>query len=102
MQKPVSEEPTLLSMAKDSWQVYVIETSDAKLYTGITTDITQRWQQHQSGKGAKFFRGRKPQRLCYLEFYANRSAASRREAEIKKMTRQQKLLLIASSPVTRS
>ena len=78
------------------WQVYLIEASDTKLYTGITTDIEQRWQQHLSGKGAKFFRGRKPLRLCYLEFHTDRSAASRREAEIKKMTRQQKLELVAS------
>jgi putative endonuclease len=78
------------------WQVYLIEASDTKLYTGITTDIELRWQQHLAGKGAKFFRGRKPQRLCYLEFYADRGAASRREAEIKKMNRQQKQALIAS------
>ena len=77
-----------------SWQVYIIEASDSKLYTGITTNIELRWQQHVSGKGAKFFRGRKPVRLCYVEHQLDRSHASKREAEIKQWTRAEKLNLI--------
>lgn len=83
-------------MDKSSWQVYIIESSDSKLYTGITNNIEQRWQSHLHGKGAKFFRGRQPKRLCYLEFHDNRSKASKREAAIKQLTRQQKLALIAA------
>ena len=79
------------------WQVYIIEASDTKLYTGITTNIEQRWQQHLSGKGAKFFRGRKPHRLCYVENQPDRSQASKREAELKKLTRAQKLALIGNT-----
>ena len=78
------------------WQVYIIESSDSKLYTGITTDITLRWQQHQAGKGARFFRGRQPRRLCYLESCSNRSEASKREAAIKQLSRTEKLALIAA------
>jgi len=79
------------------WQVYIIEASDSKLYTGITIDMQQRWLSHRSGKGAKFFRGRTPEKICYLEGGHTKSSASKREAEIKKMTRQQKLILINAS-----
>ena len=77
------------------WFVYIIKTSDNLLYTGITTDIARRWSAHSSGKGgAKFFRGRKPQRLCFLEGGHNRSSASQRESTIKKMSRSEKLQLM--------
>lgn len=78
------------------WTVYIIEASDHSLYTGISTDVSRRWQEHLSGRsGAKFFRGRKPQRLVYQEQLEDRSSASRREAEIKKLSRADKLRLIA-------
>jgi putative endonuclease len=85
-------------MSSPDWQVYIIEASDSKLYTGITTDINQRWDLHTSGKGAKFFRGRQPKKICYLETNHNKSSASKREAEIKKMTRADKIILINKSP----
>jgi putative endonuclease len=78
------------------WSVYMIESSDGRLYTGITTDMARRWQDHSLGRnGAKFFRGRKPTRLRFLEAGHDRSSASKREAAIKKLTRPNKLLLIA-------
>ena len=85
-------------MGNSGWQVYIIEASDSKLYTGITTDIEQRWLLHSSGKGAKFFRGRQPKKICYLENNHDKSSASKREAEIKKMTRVEKKILIEKSP----
>lgn len=85
---------TLELMNESSWQVYIIESSDSKLYTGITNNMEQRWESHLNGKGAKFFRGRQPKRLCYLEFHDNRSSASKREAAIKQLSRQEKLALI--------
>ena len=85
-------------MANTEWQVYIIEASDSKLYTGITTDIQQRWLLHSSGKGAKFFRGRSPQKICYLENNHSKSSASKREAEIKKMSRAAKKILINNCP----
>ena len=75
------------------WMVYIIQADDTSWYTGITNDFAARWQKHLSGKGAKFFRGRKPEKLHYLEKGHNRSSASRREAVIKKLSRTQKLLL---------
>jgi len=76
------------------WLVYIIEASDHSLYTGITKDMSRRWQQHSSGTGAKFFRGRKPLNLKFVESEHTRSTASQREAAIKKLGRQAKLRLI--------
>ncbi|HTG82214.1 MAG TPA: GIY-YIG nuclease family protein [Geobacteraceae bacterium] len=82
-----------------NWQIYIILCSDDSLYTGITTDIERRLRQHATGHGAKYFRGRRPMRLLYLESGHTRSSAVRREAEIKKMKRTDKCLLISSAPV---
>ncbi len=79
------------------WQVYIILCTDNSLYTGITNDLRRRLVQHAAQRGAKYFRGRKPLRVVYLEAGHNRSSASRREAMIKKLSRDEKLLLIAST-----
>lgn len=85
-----------------NWLVYIIEADDLKLYTGITNNLEKRWHAHNHLKsGAKFFRGRKPLAIRYQETGHNRSSASRREAEIKKLSRAQKLQLIDTySPLT--
>jgi putative endonuclease len=80
-----------------NWLVYIVVCSDDSLYTGITTDIEQRLALHAGGKGAKYFRGRTPTRLVYLETGHTRSTATSREAGIKKMRRDAKLLLLTSS-----
>jgi len=78
------------------WQVYIILCSDNSLYTGITIDVTRRLGQHAGQGGAKYFRGRQPEQLVYLENGHTRSSASKREAAIKKLGRTGKLRLIAS------
>ncbi len=78
------------------WQVYIILCSDDSLYTGITTDIERRFDQHVAGTGAKYFRGRSPRRLVYLEGGHDRSSASRREVEIKRLRPDEKRLLFIS------
>jgi len=80
-----------------NWQVYIILCSDDSLYTGITTDVERRFAQHLAGTGAKYFRGRSPCRIVYLESGHNRSSASRREVEIKRLRPADKRLLITSS-----
>jgi putative endonuclease len=80
-----------------NWQVYIILCSDDSLYTGITIDAQRRIAQHIAGAGAKYFRGRQPRCLVYLENNHERSSASRREAQIKKLRREDKQRLIASS-----
>ncbi len=79
-----------------SWFVYMLRTSDAQVYTGITTNMARRWHEHSSGKaGARYFRGRKPVLLCYLEAEHDRSSASQREYAIKSLTAAAKKQLIA-------
>lgn len=79
-----------------AWFVYIIHCSDDSLYTGITTDLERRYKQHSEQQGAKYFRGRQPKELVYQESGHNRSTASKREMEIKKLSRLHKLQLIAS------
>ena len=78
------------------WLVYIVLCSDNTLYTGITNNIERRMQQHASQQGAKYFRGRSPKRLAYLEDGHDRSSASQRETEIKKLKRGAKDVLIRS------
>ncbi|MAZ88200.1 MAG: endonuclease [Cellvibrionaceae bacterium] len=83
--------------ADKSWVVYIIISSDDKLYTGISNNPAKRWHAHNHTKqAAKFFRGRTPKTLAYLERGHNRSSASQREAQIKKLSRQKKLQLLDS------
>lgn len=85
-----------MKAAAGHWSLYIIEASDASLYTGITTDVERRFEEHRTRrKGAKFFHGRVPQRVVYREDGHTRSSASRREFEIKRMSRGQKESLIA-------
>ena len=79
-----------------NWSVYIILCTDDTLYTGITIDITKRYQQHANGQGAKYFRGRQPKQLVYLESGHNRSTATKREMNLKKLNRNNKANLIAS------
>ena len=80
-----------------NWQVYIIVCTDNSLYTGITTDIERRFRQHAGAQGARYFRGRRPAEVVYLESGHDRSTASKREAVIKKLQRADKLQLIASN-----
>jgi putative endonuclease len=79
-----------------NWQVYIIRCTDDALYTGVTTDVERRFSRHASGKGAKFFRGREPQAVVYMESGHTHSTASKREAEIKKLSRDEKWRLLAA------
>lgn len=74
----------------------MILCSDNSLYTGISNDVERRFQQHASQRGARYFRGRQPQQLVYLERGHDRSSASRREAAIKRLRRPDKERLIQS------
>lgn len=73
--------------------VYIVQCNDGTLYTGWTTDVEKRIQTHNDRKGAKYTKNRTPVTLFYCEECSNKSRALKREAEIKKMTRQQKLAL---------
>jgi putative endonuclease len=79
-----------------NWQVYIILCSDASLYTGITNDLARRYAQHANRLGARYFRGRRPVDVVYLESGHSRGSASRREAAIKKLPRCDKINLLNS------
>lgn len=67
------------------WYVYILRCSDSSLYTGITKDINRRYKEHISGKGAKYTRSRKPEKIEKIIECDNRSEATKLELKIKKM-----------------
>ncbi len=79
------------------YYVYILRCGDGSLYTGITTDVSRRVAVHNAGKGAKYTRSRLPVTLVYQESQPDKSAALKRELEIKGFTRAQKLRLIGSN-----
>ena len=79
------------------WYVYILRCGDGSLYTGCTDDVARRLAAHQRGRGAKYTRSHLPVELVYREAAEDRSAALRREAAIKRLSRQEKLSLIASA-----
>ena len=77
------------------YYVYILECSDKSLYTGWTTDIDKRVQEHNNGKdGAKYTRSRRPVKLVYAETCPSLSEALQREARIKRLSRGEKVELI--------
>lgn len=74
----------------------MLECGDGTLYTGWTNDLEKRVKRHNEGKGAKYTRSRLPVKLVYQEHFDTKWEAMKREAQIKKMTRKKKLLLIRS------
>jgi len=80
------------------WFVYIVNCSDNTFYTGITTDLARRVDEHNSDKlGAKYTRARQPVKLVYSQECGDRSSASSREYQIKKLSRAKKLQLLQLS-----
>ena len=77
------------------YEVYILLCGDGTLYTGIARDAEKRAAVHNRGRGAKYTRSRLPVKLVYREFQPDKSAALKRELEIKAMSRSRKLALIA-------
>lgn len=83
---------------KECWFVYIIEAESGKLYTGITKDLEKRFEAHLKMRtGARFFRTSPPKEILYNECFENRSEATKREIEIKKMSREEKLKIVKKS-----
>ena len=82
------------------WYVYMLRCGDGSLYTGYTDDVERRLAVHQSGKGGKYTRSHLPVELVYREELPDKSAALRREAALKRLSRKEKLVLIESSQKT--
>ena len=70
--------------------IYIVECADGTFYTGYTTDVERRLEEHNSGVGAKYTRGRYPVKLKYQESFKSRSRAQKREYQIKQLPRRKK------------
>ena len=80
---------------KPLWQVYILKCADGTFYCGVTTDLKRRVDEHNSSVlGARYTSGRRPVKLVYVQDFADRSAASKEESRIKKLSRGEKLKLI--------
>jgi putative endonuclease len=80
-----------------TWSCYILRCADNTLYTGITNDLEKRLAAHNAGTASKYTRPRGPVKLVFVEDCADRSAASKRELEIKKLSRSGKLAMIESA-----
>lgn len=82
-------------MERDNWHVYILRCSDGSLYTGISTDVHRRLNEYnQSLKGAKYTKSRRPVNLVFSYFVGSRSAASKIEYGIKKLSKKNKEKII--------
>lgn len=81
----------------DAW-VYMLRCRDGSLYTGWSTDVPRRLARHSAGKASRYTASRLPVELAFLAPMADRAAARREEARIKRLARAQKLALIAAQP----
>jgi putative endonuclease len=88
-------------MKSPTWYVYLLRCRDGTLYAGATLDVEARLAAHQCGKGARYTRGRGPLALVLCERHPDRSAALRREIELKRLRRADKLALVrrAANPL---
>jgi putative endonuclease len=78
------------------WLCYILFCADNTLYTGITNDLKKRLTSHNAGTAARYTRARGPVELVFVEICADKSAALKREMEIKNLVRAKKLALIES------
>lgn len=78
-----------------SYHVYILECRDGSYYTGIARDLAKRLSAHEAGKGSRYVASRLPFRMVYTEILGSKSAALKREIEIKKMSHEQKVRFVA-------
>ncbi len=89
-------------MKDTHWYVYILRCSDGSFYTGIAKNVAERLKKHNTGNGAKYTKGRRPVVLVYRERRASQSSALKRERQIKKWKRPDKVKLIRDFPAFRS
>lgn|SRR5208283_4531583 len=86
-----------LKKKRERWFLYILKCSDSTFYTGVTCDILRRLKQHNDGIASRYTRGRLPVEIFFQEPCKNKSAALKKEYEIKSMTRKQKELYVRSN-----
>lgn len=79
------------------WFTYILLCSDGSYYTGSTNNVAKRFKDHMEGRGARYTKSHKPNRVVFTEEFASKSDALKREAELKKWTKKEKETLIAGS-----
>ncbi len=87
-----------MAAARRGWHVYLLRCRDGTLYAGATNDLAARLERHAAGKGARYTRSRLPVELVWSARVRGRGGALRREAAVKKLTRAEKLKLVAGAP----
>jgi putative endonuclease len=89
-------------MTDRTWYCYLVRCRDDSLYVGITTDLNRREEEHNEGRGARYTRSRRPVTLVWWEQFGTKSAALKREAEVKKWrkSRKEMLAMLHSDPMT--
>lgn len=85
-----------------AWHIYLLRTANGAIYTGITTDIVRRFQQHCDGKGAKALRGKGPLVLLFSQKITRHSDALKLEHRVKQLNRKQKEQLVLTQPTSLS
>lgn len=87
--------------AKDTrrWFVYLVRCRDGSLYAGCTNDLGRRLAAHNAGRGARYTRARRPVTLAYWVGVRGRARALSKEAQLKQLSRAQKLALVTATPV---
>jgi len=78
-----------------TWFLYMIRCRGGQLYTGISTDVKRRFSEHESGKGAKYLRGKGPLLLLFQQSIGSHSQALKAEAKMKKMSKQAKERIVS-------
>ena len=86
----------MLAVQNQVWSIYLVKTAQGKIYTGISTDVKRRFQEHQDGGrlAAKYLRGKGPLSLEFYSQVGDRAAASRMEYRIKKLSAAEKAKII--------
>ena len=79
------------------YYLYILQTTDNTLYCGIARDVQKRFQEHLSGKGAKYTRSHKQLKIVYTKEFENKSEALKEEIRIKKLSKKEKLRLISKN-----
>jgi len=88
----------MMKLNTSNWFLYIIQTQEQTLYTGVTTDVDRRLAQHQSGKGAKYVKGRGTLTIVYQIAVESRSQALKLEYKIKQLNRTQKWQIVTLQP----
>lgn len=87
----------ILQQPPNNWSLYIVQTCYGHWYIGITTDVNKRFKSHQAGLGAKNLKGKGPLKLVYQQWAGDRSAASKLEIQLKKLSKPQKCAFVQAN-----